>query len=294
MYPAIFFGLFPPFPREKKVFVAMSFEEQFRSRWREVLQPAVRSIEVGGTVLEPYRVDVRRVSDSILTDILQGIQQHLIVLADVTTMGFVEHEGRRKPIRNANVLYEVGIAHAVRLPEEVILFRSDNDELIFDIANIRVNSYDPDDNPETARELVRNSIVEALREVELRKHLAVTRAVEALDFRSWWVLAEALNRGIEHPPTRTMRQALGNADRLRAISRLLDLGAIRAEYRQATPELLQSPTEESAETMVTYQGTEFGLHVLAECADRMNMFSPEIVSLLEERLQQEAGAPEEQ
>ncbi|MEA3323966.1 MAG: hypothetical protein U9Q37_02350 [Euryarchaeota archaeon] len=99
--------------------------------------------------MEPVRVDVRCISDSIVTEIFQGIAHHLVVFADVTTIAYVDD----KPIRNANVLYEVGLAHAIRLPEEVILFRSDEDQLIFDITNVRVNSYDPDTDPSTARKL---------------------------------------------------------------------------------------------------------------------------------------------
>ena len=56
------------------------------------------------------------------------------------------------PMRNDNVLYEVGLAHAARLPAEVVLFRSDRDQLMVDVVNIRVNSYDPDRDPGAARE----------------------------------------------------------------------------------------------------------------------------------------------
>jgi hypothetical protein len=131
MYPAIFFGLFPPFPRDDRVFVAMSFDSRFDRRWNEVIVPAVRRICVrtGATEtrLEPHRVDLRTASDSILTEILDGIGRCRAVVADITSIGHIE--GR--PVRNANVLYEVGLAHASRLPEEVIIFRSDRDALLF-------------------------------------------------------------------------------------------------------------------------------------------------------------------
>jgi len=66
---------------------------------------------------------------------------------------FLAHCGDRA-FRNENVLYEVGIAHSSRLPEEVIFFRSDNDKLLVDLANIRINSYDPDGDPKKSKELV--------------------------------------------------------------------------------------------------------------------------------------------
>ena len=130
MYPSTFFGLFPAFPQEEKVFVAMSFDDRFQNRWEHVIEPAISSIQRNRVPFEAVRVDARRMSDSIVTEILQGISRYRVVFADVTSIGQIE--GR--PIRNANVMYEVGIAHATRLPEEVILFRSDSDDLIFDIS----------------------------------------------------------------------------------------------------------------------------------------------------------------
>lgn len=283
MYPANFFELFPPFPREKKVFVAMSFDENFQRRWNEVIRPAVSEIELDGVSLEPVRVDVRRISDSIVTEILQGIAHHLVVFADVTTIGYVDD----KPIRNANVLYEVGLAHAIRLPEEVILFRSDEDQLIFDITNVRVNSYDPDTDPSTARELVIDSINNALKEIDLKRHLSVRRAAESLDYPSWMVLAEAQHGDITHPVMRTMGQAVGNASRARAIERLLDLGALKTEYK-VTPELLQSAGGEPAENMFRYHTTPFGSAIFEKGIARI--LSPAIVSMIvsmQERFQNE-------
>lgn len=281
MYPANFFGLFPPFPREKKVFVAMSFDKTFQRRWDEVIRPAVSEIELDGVSLEPVRVDVRRISDSIVTEILQGIAHHLVVFADVTTIAYVGDN----PIRNANVLYEVGLAHAIRLPEEVILFRSDEDQLIFDITNVRVNSYDPDTDPSTARELVIDSITNALNEIASKRHLSVRRAAESLDYLSWMVLAEAQHGGITPPVMRTTGQVISNTSRARAIERLLDLGALKTEYMKVTPELLQSASDKLTENMFRYHTTPFGSAIFEEGIVRM--ISPEIVSMLEERFQNE-------
>ena len=47
-------------------------------------------------------------------------------------------------------MHEIGIAQAVRLSKEVILFISDDDELLFELMNIRVNKYDPDNKPDEA------------------------------------------------------------------------------------------------------------------------------------------------
>src|ERR1035437_373147 len=140
MYPANYLALFPPFPLDNRVFVAMSFAPQFENRWTNVIAPAITSVTWGGKPLIPFRVDQRTISDSILTEILNGIGRCRMFFADISTIGILE--GR--PMRNANVMYEVGIAHAVRMPSEVVLFRSDNHELNFDVTNVRVNYYEPD------------------------------------------------------------------------------------------------------------------------------------------------------
>lgn len=186
MYPATFFGLFPAFPRNLRVFVAMSFDRAYEARWLNVISRAVNLIEINGQPLEPHRVDFRSAGDSILTEILDGIAQCRTFVADITSIGDI---GGR-PVRNANVMYEVGLAHAMRQPEEVLLFRSDEHPLMFDISNVRVHRYDPDGSPDSATELVRDKIAQSLREIDLRKNLAVRRIATALDYRSWMTLGK--------------------------------------------------------------------------------------------------------
>jgi hypothetical protein len=99
------------------------------------------------------------------------------------------------------------------------------------------------------------------------------------------VLAEAQHGGVTHPVMRTMRQAIGNASRARAIERLLDLGALKTEYLQVTPELLKSAGDKLAENMFRYHTTPFGSAIFEEGTARI--LSPEIVSILKEHFQNE-------
>jgi hypothetical protein len=148
MYPRNYFQLFPPFPREEKVFVAMSFDTRFDACWNQVIIPAIQAVHVNDVPLQPHRVDTHRIiRDSILTEILGGITNDRVIFADITSLGQLDS----KPVHSSNVMYEVGLAHAVRLPEEVILFRADTDFLLFDVANVRVNTYDPDHDSDSAR-----------------------------------------------------------------------------------------------------------------------------------------------
>jgi hypothetical protein len=278
VYPANYFGLFPPFPRQDTVFVAMSFDERFDHRWTEVISPAIRNVQLNGRSLEPLRVDARRISDSILTEILSGISSSRLIFADVTTLAHVN--GRA--IRNGNVMYEVGIAHAVRLPEEVLLFRSDTDPLLFDVANVRANSYSPDDRPEDAKKYLSECIVAALRELDLRRHMAVGKVAELLDFPSWWLLAETQSgKPVPHPQMKTMGQALGNASRAAAIQRLLELGAIRTSYLALTPETYERLKASTAQDILAYECTDFGRAIFDEGIRRMGIQTPDMMAVLE-------------
>ena len=255
MYPNHYFGLFPPFPRTNKVFVAMSFDPRLNDRWEKVLVPAIKSEKVAGVPLEPHRVDARRISDSILTEILDGISKDQLVIADVTAIGRID----KRPVRNGNVMYEVGIAHAIRLPEEVLLFRSDTEELLFDISNVRINQYAPEEDYTSARELVAGAIRDALKERDLKRHNAITTAAKTLDITSWAVLVNALASDsgyIQHFPMRNTTEAMANIPKNAAIRRLLEIGALEANFSEHSLGSIRDMKDDRE--MYSYKLTPFG------------------------------------
>lgn len=140
MYPRHYFDLFRPHISEKMVFVGMAFGEL--SRWGNIIKPAIS--EAG---LEPYRVDMDVPSDSVLEDIMRGILDAKFLLFDIS----MDAHG----VRNGNVMYEIGLAHAMRHPEEILIIRSDRAPLLFDVANIRIHSYDLDQPHEARGHLTR-------------------------------------------------------------------------------------------------------------------------------------------
>lgn len=263
MYPMNLFAMFPPFPRKNTVFVAMSFEERFEQRWEKVIQPAIRRLVKNNVRLEPVRIDKRKISDSIMTEILLEISHSQFVLADISSIG----ELNGKPIRNANVMYEVGLAQAVRLPEEVILLRSDDDELLFDVQNIRVHKYSPEDDPKGAEKLIVELILESSKQVQLAKSMAVNQVVEKLDYYTFAMLAKNMGKIIEQPVVRTMRDAI--SPNLGTFRRMLDLGLIRVRHHKMTKEFILEMTKDStapAEKIFDYEVTEFGKEVAEGCA----------------------------
>jgi hypothetical protein len=272
MYPAHGLALFPPFPRDNRVFVAMQFQgEPFPSRWENVIAPGIR--EAG---LEPFRVDIPRISQSIPTEIIAGLSQSRLVFADVTAIA-----GHR----NGNVMYEIGIAHAVRQPEEVVLFRSDHERLLFDVSTIRVNSYDPEASPAIARASVKDAVTSAMRDVDLSRARAVQNAADSIDHRAVMLLVAALApAGLLEPALGTMGQVLGALPQIAALSRLLELGLVAATGIAVDPaELARNPAvrpDEILRQKLFYRITEFGRAALAEILRRWGM--PASLAQLEE------------
>ena len=275
LHPSNYFGLFPPFPRDLRVFVAMSFAPQFDARWANVIAPAISAITFEGQQLSAQRVDMRQVSDSILTEILDGIGSCRIFVADITTIGYLDEI----PIRNANVMYEVGLAQATRLPAEVVLFRSDDDPLNFDVSTVRVQRYDPDGSPSTAIDTVAQTVLSSLREVDLGRSMAVRKVASSLDATSWAVLISG-NGGERIPPpaARTMGDMLGGSRQAAAIQALLQAGAIAAEFEPFTPErVAQNPAIEES---VRYRITPLGQAVVTFGLREMGIMEPAVLAAI--------------
>jgi hypothetical protein len=262
MYPQQFWSLFPPFPRTLQVFVAMSFAPEFDARWKQVIEPAICAIRSDGQELKAYRVDLSNKNDAILLEVLESIGSSLLIFADITATG--ELEGR--PVRNANVMYELGLAHAVRLPNEVIVFRSDKYPLDFDIAGVRVTSYDPTGDIKQAKKDVQTSIINALSGQKATKRASVELALQRMTLPALNALYDAFENGtMPHPAPKTFRDVPSATERSQAIELLLELGMIRATPLQVDETMWGQfrAGKIAAETaMLTYCGTAFGRAVL--------------------------------
>lgn len=111
----------PIMPDEKRAFVLMPFDREFDSVYTDVVKPA---LEEAGYVVS--RADSILHQHNILTDIVGGIAGADLVLADLTTV-------------NANVMYELGVCHALCRP--AILLTQSIDDLPFDLRSYRILHY---------------------------------------------------------------------------------------------------------------------------------------------------------
>jgi hypothetical protein len=102
----------------------MPFGGLFDRYYTNVFVPAIQ--EAGLTAL---RADSIFSSTTIMSDIWRCIRDASVILADVTG-------------KNANVFYELGLAHASRKP--VVIVTASIDDVPFDLKGLRVVEYDKD------------------------------------------------------------------------------------------------------------------------------------------------------
>lgn len=112
-----------PLPVLGHIAVMMPFEKEFGPVY-EVIKGACEAQH-----LNPLRVDEIYKPTKIIDDVFSTIVQSLLVICDLTK-------------RNANVLYETGLAHA--LNQDVILITQNMRDIPFDLQQFRAIKYLPD------------------------------------------------------------------------------------------------------------------------------------------------------
>jgi len=173
VYPREFFETYWRPDLRDEVFVAMPFHDEFSPIWDRALKPAIEE-DISPT-LRANRVDASTLSGSIIIDILDGVANSRVVFADISICGGEIWKGQR----NGNVLYEVGLAHALRQVSEVVLVRSDEKPINFDLAGINIHRYDKEDLT-SARILFKTLIRSSLEQTDRTKSLKVEFALDKL------------------------------------------------------------------------------------------------------------------
>jgi hypothetical protein len=106
-------------------FVMMPFGQWYDIYYKSVFVPAIQ--EAG---MEPVRADELFSTGSVIEQIWEQINKAKILLADLTG-------------KNANVFYELGLAHAARKP--VVFTAASLEDVPFDLRHLRVVIYDVKD-----------------------------------------------------------------------------------------------------------------------------------------------------
>jgi hypothetical protein len=217
---------------EDTVFVAMQFANM-AAAWEEIFKPA---IEVDLCPANPGRLRALRadsdvISEPIMMRIHDGIAHSRLVVADLT--GF-PRKGRAVRRPNPNVMYEVGLAHVVREPEEVLLVRGNDYQLPFDLRGVCVHEYDGSNMPK-ARQRVAELLRDSLEAVDETKSLRVKAAMVRLDDICERMINERKNReGFSLEPIEYVEQLVWLQDRM-AATKLVELGIVRWEGSGESP-----------------------------------------------------------
>ena len=197
-------------------------------------------------------------------DILDGIAHSRLVVADITSVRMKDVHGKEWPQRNGNVMWEVGIAHVMRIPDEVLLIRSDDDDAIFDLTQFRAFQYDPND-VSAARTFLLTLARDRLRAIDQTKSAYVRKCADALDPHS----IDFLLHGCPFVgPPFDISLNLVNATML---PRLFELGILEASQWTVVK---ADDDAGQAHSDIKYSVTKFGQDVAMFIAGKFN-FNPE-------------------
>lgn len=210
MYPKKFWNEFRLLKWPDEVFVGMWFDdENVSKRYFPIIEKAISQ-----TLLKPRFLKKIITGDSIPIDIMEGIIECKLVIFDISPITKIGDDY----IRNSNVMYELGLAHTWRNPEEVIVLRDDNGNLPFDVSQMGVVQYDLGDKV-TSIEEIKKTILFRLNQIEKIQRSIVRKAAESLTIQAYTLLR--LSKGkIFHSAGLTQDQ------KILAIPVLLSLGLV--------------------------------------------------------------------
>jgi len=229
MHRKWFFDQFWEGDQRDVLYVFMSFSELYNQKFdliKEVAKDHFRE--------RADRADCSEGSNVIMTDVMNGIANSKMLLFDLSDDS--KHDQNCKEKTCQNVLYELGIAHSIREPEDIILIRKKSDiKVPFDIFDVRRDQYEGELDPSWLKE----KIERALKNQEWHKSKRVVAAIKSLDPYA----AEILNEFGRYPERNSnfnLQQVIDTllmfkglvmsyAEATTTLGRLVDLGIIRFE-----------------------------------------------------------------
>ncbi|MBI5604179.1 MAG: hypothetical protein HY879_12585 [Deltaproteobacteria bacterium] len=147
-------------------FVAMPFDRLYTAEYETVIRPAIEKAN-----LVAIRGDEIYAKARIVDDIWHSIRSARAIVAELTS-------------KNPNVLYEVGLAHAIG--KAVIIITREEDDVPFDLKSLRYIYYDTND-PYWGTSLaaaLQNMLENVLRVKDVSSHLEGIAAVQPPAFPS--------------------------------------------------------------------------------------------------------------
>ncbi|MFH1643201.1 MAG: TIR domain-containing protein [Patescibacteria group bacterium] len=168
MYPKYFFERFWEGEQKNQLFVGTAFDDSIDERFSLIDSVAK---ELGFE--KAFRVGLDSEANSINDKIFEAIANSKMLLFDLSD------DSRKKHI-NHNVIYELGIAQAIREPSDIIIIRKKTEEhvkLPFDIQGININFFEN----QITKEFLKSKLNDAIKNQEWHKSKRVRVAAESLD-----------------------------------------------------------------------------------------------------------------
>lgn len=217
----------------------MPFHNELDNKFR-VIDEVAR--EVGFN--QATRVKENQVADDITAKILNGIANSKTLLFDLSDDPKSPCKYSRQP--NGNVLYELGIAVAMREPEDILLIKEKSSSVIpFDISSLTINEYEKSLKFGWLKDKL-NKTLESQEWYRSRRVKAVARSIDSFGLKLMLSIYAQRPKGSEHFNDEKMRL---QPEAKLAILRLLDLG------------ILWFATDKNG-TEYAYHWTSFGKEVM--------------------------------
>ncbi len=247
MYPRQFIDSYWSPNLKNQAFVAMSFRDDSIKVYEKAIKPACFEHFKN----EPICVNYNKGGDSIVNEILDGITHCRLFIGEISTMREKDYTSR-----NGNVMWEVGVAHAFRQHEEVILLRSDREKLLFDIGQIRVHLYDRSDL-ESAKKTISEIIEDRLKLIDDKKSMLVDLALWALNPGA---LSALLNVSLDED--RPSFFIMPNLLNQQIWPKLFELGIVELAPDAINQETINKARTGDTSAFCMYRVTHFGMSVL--------------------------------
>lgn len=162
---------------DKKIFVAMPFEDRFEIIYTDLIEPAIFALNENrnpNDKLFLYRAKDPRHTRTGWLNILENLFTSRVIIGVLTG-------------DNPNVFYELGIVHATQQIERQILLAEKGYKIKFDLKDIIHCFYDPDDI-EASKDDLSISINDTLKYYKLINDRLVSQAESKISRYELWVL----------------------------------------------------------------------------------------------------------
>lgn len=168
MYPKYFFERFWEGEQKNQIFVGTAFDSGVEERFS-----IIDSIAKELSFEKAFRVGLDSEANSINDNIFDAIANSKMLLFDLS-------DDNRKNHINHNVIYELGIAQAMREPSDIIIIRKETetkDKLPFDIQSININFF----KDKLAKDWLKPKLESAIKNQEWHKSKRVRVVAESID-----------------------------------------------------------------------------------------------------------------